>query len=1212
MSNKINNEDVFKTIFETSVEGILVVTKDGSIQMANVACEQIFGYDSGELLDKNIDILIPDNFRKQHKTHVKTYSKNPKPRNLINNIDLWGIKKDGTEFCLDISLSPTKIKDEQLTIAFLRDATIRKNEYEKIQQTNAALIESNRKFDALINNLQGIVYRCKNDKDWTIEYISEGCQDITGYGPKSFLNGTTHFSHITLQEDLTEVWNSKLRKLDKKKPFILSYRITDKKGRIKYLHELGRGIFDKNGNLEAIEGFITDVTAQKEQELALKENQARTKALLEAIPDMIFIQNRKGEYLDWYCNTPEKLFMPPKKFIGLHMEKVLPPHVYNSFKTAHQKLKESGEMQLAEYCAKGKKDMNHYEARMVLMNDHKILTIVRDVTENKNLERDIGIAEIRSNAILNALPDLFFVHDENVNLLEIHASNPSLLNAPVEDLIGKNIKEVLPSDIAKQISNKLAKVRKTKHMEMLQMTVNSMKGLVDLDVRFVPLADNKTLSIARDVTDLNAKTKLLQIRSRALEAADNSILIVDAQNPNLPITYCNDAFEKVTGYTKKEVYGRNCNFLQNDDRDQKEIAIMRNAIKHGETCHVVLRNYKKDGTLFWNELTITPVKNEAQQLTHFIGVQNDVSNRIKQEKLKDQIRRILELITKDRPITQICNNIIETVETHLEDGMASVLLLDKKSKTLHKLAALHIPKDFSDFIEGISIGPKVGSCGTAAFLKKEIIVADIKNNSLWKNYKDIALKNGLRSCWAYPIMSSTNQVLGTFAIYNKHPREPLKKEKEIILDMTYLASIAIEKHYNTISLKDSKTQLEQYAHKLEEKVQQRTKEVMATVKQLVESNLDLEDQILITEQAEKNALLSKALVSEVAKNFPRGFITVVDKNFQIVLAEGEALAEVGLKPFIFEGISIDDIFVFSEERKVRIKGDIVKTLSGKHLSFETKYKNRYFSVNTAPLLDENLDRSNALLVYSDISQQKEIEFNIQKALKKEKELNELKSRFISMASHEFRTPLSAILTSAILIAKQNEPGQELKREKYVVQIEKNVKHLVTILNDFLSLSKLEEGKIAAIKEHIDLINLAKVFVEESKVSLKKGQHIILSTPRDELFLNLDAKLFRHIITNLLSNASKYSPENSNIDFKILQHQNHILIQITDQGIGIPEEEQKHLFERFFRANNAINIEGTGLGLNIVKHYTELLGGIIGFKSRLNIGTTFWVELPIMN
>ncbi|GGX11125.1 hypothetical protein GCM10007384_11130 [Aquimarina muelleri] len=414
----------------------------------------------------------------------------------------------------------------------------------------------------------------------------------------------------------------------------------------------------------------------------------------------------------------------------------------------------------------------------------------------------------------------------------------------------------------------------------------------------------------------------------------------------------------------------------------------------------------------------------------------------------------------------------------------------------------------------------------------------------------------------------------------------------------------IEKQLNV-----SRAKLKIYSEELENEVASRTNELTTTVQKLVASNLSLEDQIQETQEAEKRAIANKSLSSAIAKNFPNGFIIVFNPNFEILLVEGESIINLGLDEMVFEDTTADDIAIFSEEQKAKLKQDIIKTIAGEHLGFEIIYRNKYFSVNTTPLFDKNAVISSALFVYSDITTQKNIESATKNALKKEQELNELKSRFISMASHEFRTPLSAIQTSAILIDRQNEAGKEQKREKYVAQIKKNVKHLVIILNDFLSLSKLEEGKVEANKELFDFVAFSKTLIEEVSTTKKIGKNIILVSPDHPLLLHLDPKLVRTILMNLVSNAIKYSPKNTDIHITIEESKQFFSLQIQDQGIGIPKDEQEKLFERFFRAKNAQNIQGTGLGLNIVKQYVDLMDGTIDFVSEINKGTTFLIKWP---
>lgn len=229
---------------------------------------------------------------------------------------------------------------------------------------------------------------------------------------------------------------------------------------------------------------------------------------------------------------------------------------------------------------------------------------------------------------------------------------------------------------------------------------------------------------------------------------------------------------------------------------------------------------------------------------------------------------------------------------------------------------------------------------------------------------------------------------------------------------------------------------------------------------------------------------------------------------------------------------------------------------------------------------------------------------------REKELNNLKSRFVAMASHEFRTPLSAILSSADLIEAYTEKEQLEKRLKHTGRIKSAVSNLTSILNDFLSLSKLEEGKVQCEPVRCVLPPFFQEILDELQGLLKSGQWIVHTPLPPDTAVFVDKKMLKNILYNLLSNAIKYSPAGKQIDFSVRVQAGKLHLLVKDYGIGIPEEEQQHLFSRFFRAHNVENIQGTGLGLNIVKRYLELMQGNVTFESKLGEGTTFLVEVPV--
>jgi len=231
------------------------------------------------------------------------------------------------------------------------------------------------------------------------------------------------------------------------------------------------------------------------------------------------------------------------------------------------------------------------------------------------------------------------------------------------------------------------------------------------------------------------------------------------------------------------------------------------------------------------------------------------------------------------------------------------------------------------------------------------------------------------------------------------------------------------------------------------------------------------------------------------------------------------------------------------------------------------------------------------------------------ALKNEKELNDMKSRFVTMASHEFRTPLSTILSSISLVNKYNESIQNEKIEKHVTRIKSAVTNMTLILNDFLSAEKLEEGKVLLRNEHVNVNTLSREIIGEITGILKEGQKVEFNhTGPDHAYI--DGHMFRNILLNLISNAIKFSPEHKMIGLDIDVLPENILIRVSDKGIGIPKEEQVHLFERFFRAKNVTNIQGTGLGLHIVAKYLDAMNGQITFKSETEKGTTFTVTIPL--
>ena len=249
-------------------------------------------------------------------------------------------------------------------------------------------------------------------------------------------------------------------------------------------------------------------------------------------------------------------------------------------------------------------------------------------------------------------------------------------------------------------------------------------------------------------------------------------------------------------------------------------------------------------------------------------------------------------------------------------------------------------------------------------------------------------------------------------------------------------------------------------------------------------------------------------------------------------------------------------------------------------------------------------------IAEDITEYKQAEQEIRQALAREQELNELKSRFISMTSHEFRTPLTTILSSTELLKYYSSKFTEEKKQIHFERIQSNVHHITQMLNDILLLGKAEAGKLDFNPAQIDVRQFCQQLIEEFQQGIGR-QHSLCFTHQGQLApVSLDQKLLRHILGNLLSNALKYSPIDRPVCLELTCRRKELIFRIKDKGIGISQADQQRLFESFHRGTNVGNISGTGLGLSIVKKAVDMHGGTISVESQVGVGTTFTVVLGI--
>lgn len=284
---------------------------------------------------------------------------------------------------------------------------------------------------------------------------------------------------------------------------------------------------------------------------------------------------------------------------------------------------------------------------------------------------------------------------------------------------------------------------------------------------------------------------------------------------------------------------------------------------------------------------------------------------------------------------------------------------------------------------------------------------------------------------------------------------------------------------------------------------------------------------------------------------------------------------------------------------------------GEHKKVESELEK--YRMHLELLIDERtneLKETNELL-QEEIRKQKEAEEKVKDALTREKELNELKSRFVSMISHEYRTPLTAILSSTELLELYGHKWSEEKKKEHLDKIKGSVNYMTEMLKDVLLINRAEAGRLDFNPDNLELVGFCRTLVREIQLIAGTKCSIAFASNVESLNTFMDKKLLQYIFNNLLVNAVNYSSEDGKIRFELLAGDKDLIFNVTDNGIGIPEEDLQRLFEQFYRGKNTTNIPGTGLGLSIVKRCVDLHNGRIEVESKVGSGTAFTVVIPII-
>lgn len=742
---------------------------------------------------------------------------------------------------------------------------------------------------------------------------------------------------------------------------------------------------------------------RRQTEEALKHSEERFRNLVEASSDWVWEVDENAVYTYVSPKVREILGYAPQEILGKTPFEIMPTaeaerviNIFTPIITAQQPLNCVENANL------------HKDGHLVVLETSGVpffdvggkfcgyRGIDRDITERKLAEDSL----LRFHKAMESTSDAIVFSDD----LDV----PIYINPAFQDLYGYPLKELQTFGGINKIFHQpqerqyiLATVMQGESWRG-EVTMRSRDGiLLQVDLRSDAIKDSNgkitgIVCIHTDVTQRKQVEEGLRLRDRAIDASSNSIIIADASTPSGPIIYVNPAFERMTGYSSDEVIGQNFRLFQSADIDQPGLRKLSAAMQAGRACNVVLRNYRKNGSLLWNELNISPVYDNSGQLTHYISIQTDITERKQAETaLLVSQQRLEYLLTSSPGVIYTCKTFGNFDTIFVSDNIATITGYEAEEFT--------------------------------------------ENPGFWFSHI--------------------------------HPEE-------------------VSSVFNLLS-----GVLEQGSYKVEYR------------------------------------FLHK------------------DGTYHWLYDQGLIVRDDTANP-------------------VEIVGYLI-----------------------------------------DITDRKQLEEYLKIALEKEKELSELKSRFVSMTSHEFRTPLSTILSSCELLEHYRHKWTEEKQLTHLHRIQIAVKRMTEMLNDILIIGKAEAGKLEFVTTSFDVVAYCRNLVEEIQLNLS-NQQVYFISEHESMPCCMDEKLLGHILTNLISNAIKYSPNKSDVRVAFYRQNQRAVFEIQDWGIGIAPEDITHLFESFYRARNVGNILGTGLGLAIVKKCVDIHQGEIFVSSKPGIGSLFTVNLPL--
>lgn len=1248
------SENRYKLLFESAIEA-LVIHIDDKIVEVNETFLKLFNCSRDEVIGKSTLILAAEESMEIAKERIKT-----KPSEASEFL----VKKlDGTKFPALVDAKNINYKGNEARLVAIRDLTELKKTEAKLEKINVILKDT--------SELAKVGGWEVNLKDMTTYFTEETFRiyGLPGPQPPTIEEGIKFYP-----EDSREIiQNAVTDAIEKHTPYDLEIPFINAKGKHIWVRTKGK-VEVENGKAIRLRGSIQDISDRKIVELALKESENKYRTLVNSASDSIFFHDLNGRFIEVNQAACDMLGYAKEELLTMKPMDIDVEENFDNIPEIMNKILEEG-ISVFESKHK-RKDGKVYPVEIISQvvnykGEQVILAIARDISERKKAEAELINSELRYRTQFNQFPIPIFEFrkiDGEFILTNYNYAADDFSEGNMKKMIDKNASDIYNDNKTKHLYEALEicyseKRTFTKEYSYKLRTTKKVKWI---HATWVYIDPDTVLLHSEDITERKkAAEKIEESNIRYALATKTANMGVWDWDIERNFIEWDEGMFSLYNLSKSQFTNNFEEWLKvvhPDDINAAEELVNR-CLKTGENFDTEFRI-----TSFNNEIRFVKAfahvyRNEKGKATRMIGLNWDITEqKIKENLIRDSEERFRGSFEDSKVAMVLTNSKGEFVQVNT----SACQMWDYTKEELLKFNYLYISHPNDIEVSKKLVKELVDGKSSSAYMEKRYITKS--GNEIWglTNVSVINVRSSAEKFLLAQIIDITDR---------KRFEENIRIFSQAV-DQSQVSIIISDKFGNIEYVNPKFTKVTGYGFaevlglnvsilkpdNFNETEDKKMWNAITTGKEwngIIHSkkkNNELfwesanispiknrENQIIhlvfvkedITEKVKNEEELEKyrhdleGLVKERTEqldaqyNFLRTLIDTIPNPIFVKNINGEYTEinkafedyyEVKKEDLIGKTIShISEADVQKQTQEID-EQLLVKSGSAVYETYHIKDdgERRSLMIYEGTFgLNKNQPEGVAGVVF-DITEQKELSEKTKNALNKEKELNEMKTSFISTASHEFRTPLTSILASADLLEMFGKEWPDKKYQKFVNKIQKSVKEMTVLLDEVLTLSRADRGKLSLIPKNINLKKIILELIEQLNTQKKEGQSIkLIYNITEEKFI-LDEKLLKHILQNLISNSIKYSDEYKNILIETNFDSNELVFQIKDEGIGIPENEIPKLFEPFYRAENSMEYHGSGLGLSIVQKSVELFNGKIDIKSQLGIGTEVIIKIPIIH